>query len=87
LPCRSLQAFDRLERDGAHSSDALRRRVRALAQKRNIPPADFAKLMYKRINTRDVMALREAQGKLRLVAGRRFAGFAQDDPGGESHAA
>ena len=53
------KAFDRLERDGAHSSDALRRRVRALAQERNIPPADFAKLMYKRINTRDVMAFCE----------------------------
>lgn len=49
------KAFDRLERDGAHSSDALRRRVRAFAEERNLPPADFAKLMYKRIKTRDVM--------------------------------
>lgn len=49
------KAFDRLERDGAHSSDALRRRVRAFAEERSLPPADIAKLMYKRINTRDVM--------------------------------
>ena len=49
------KARERLERDGAHSSDALRRRVRAIAQERNLPPADIAKLMYKRINTRDVM--------------------------------
>jgi hypothetical protein len=34
-------------------------RARALAQERNVPPADIAKLMYKRINTRDVMAFCE----------------------------
>jgi hypothetical protein len=49
----------RLEQDGAHSSEALRRRVMALAQERNIPPADFKKLMYKRINTQDVMVFCE----------------------------
>jgi hypothetical protein len=49
------KARDRLARDGAHSNDALRRRVRAFAEERNLPPADIAKLMYKRINTRDVM--------------------------------
>jgi hypothetical protein len=53
------KAFDRLERDGAHSTAALQRRVRAFAQERNIPPADFAKLMYKRINTRDMMVFCE----------------------------
>jgi hypothetical protein len=53
------KAFDRLERDGAHSSDALRRRARAIAQERSLPPADIHKLMYKRINTRDVMAFCE----------------------------
>jgi hypothetical protein len=49
------RAFDRLERDGAHSTAALQRRVRALAQERSIPPADIHKLMYKRISTPDVM--------------------------------
>ena len=49
------RAIDRLERDGAHSSDALRRRVRALAEERNIPPADYAKLlMHKRVNDRAI---------------------------------
>jgi hypothetical protein len=32
----------------------MQRRVRALAHERNIPPADFHKLMYKRPNVRDV---------------------------------
>jgi hypothetical protein len=49
------KARERLERDGAHSSDALRRRVRTIAEERSLPPADFAKLMRKRISTRDVM--------------------------------
>src|ERR1700685_736266 len=53
------KAFDRLERDGAHSTAALQRRVRALAQERNIPAADFHKLMYKRPSTRDVMVICE----------------------------
>jgi hypothetical protein len=57
LPRR--RALDRLDRDGAHSTAAVQRRVRALAHERNIPPADFAKLMYKRINMRDVMAFCE----------------------------
>jgi hypothetical protein len=48
------KAFDRLDRDGAHSTPAMQRRVRALAHERNIPPADFHKLMYKRPNVRDV---------------------------------
>jgi hypothetical protein len=47
-------AMRRLVRDGAHSTVALQRRVRAIAMERNIPPADFAKLMYKRISTRAV---------------------------------
>jgi hypothetical protein len=50
------KAHERLDRDGANSSDALRRRVRAFAAERSLPPADIAKLMYKRINTRDIMA-------------------------------
>jgi NurA-like 5'-3' nuclease len=50
------KARERLDRDGANSDDALRRRVRALAAERNLPPADIAKLMYKRIYTRDIMA-------------------------------
>jgi hypothetical protein len=57
LPRR--RAFVRLEPDGPHSTAAVQRRVRALAHERNIPPADFTKLMYKRINTRDIMAFCE----------------------------
>jgi hypothetical protein len=45
------KAADRLNRDGAHSMDAIRRRVRAIAQERNLQPADIAKMMHKRIST------------------------------------
>ena len=31
----------RLERDGASSTAALQRRVQAIAQEKNVPPADF----------------------------------------------
>jgi hypothetical protein len=53
------KARERIERDGAHSNDSLRRRVRAIAEERSLPPADMAKLMYKRISTRDVMTFCE----------------------------
>jgi len=53
------RAFRRLERDGAHSTAALQRRVRALAEERNIPAADIHKLMYKRPSTPDVMVFCE----------------------------
>jgi hypothetical protein len=69
LPRR--RAFDRLNRDGAHSTAAVQRRVRAIAHQRNIPPADYFKL-----------AFCDKQGKLRLAARRRPAGSAQNDPRG-----
>src|SRR5258705_7148275 len=53
------KAADRLTRDGAHSMDAIRRRVRAIAQERNLQPADIAKLMHKRISTTHAMAFCE----------------------------
>jgi hypothetical protein len=48
------KARQRLDRDGANSDDALRRRVRAFAAERSLPPADIAKLMYKRISMSDI---------------------------------
>ena len=53
------KAADRLNRDGAHSMDAIRRRVRAIAQERNLQPADIAKLMHKRIITGHAVAFCE----------------------------
>ena len=50
------KAADRLKRDGAHSLDAIRRRVRAIAQERNLQPTDIAKLMHKRISTPNALA-------------------------------
>jgi hypothetical protein len=44
------RAADRLKRDGCQSSDAVRRRVLALAAERNLQPADYAKLLHKRIS-------------------------------------
>ena len=48
-------AMARLEIDGAHSTEALQRRVRVLAEERKLPPADYAKLMHKRISTMAIM--------------------------------
>jgi hypothetical protein len=45
------KAFDRLVRDGAYSTDAVRRRVRAFAAERNLAPADYTKLLHKRISS------------------------------------
>jgi len=56
---RGKKAFDRLRRDGAHSLDVIRRRVRAIAEERNLAPADIAKLMYKRISTTHAMTFCE----------------------------
>jgi hypothetical protein len=53
------KAADRLARDGAHSMDAIRRRVQAIAQERNLQPADIAKLMHKRISTSHAVAFCE----------------------------
>jgi hypothetical protein len=44
------RAADRLDRDGRRSTDAVRRRVLALAAERNLAPAEFAKLLHKRIS-------------------------------------
>jgi hypothetical protein len=55
------KAFDRLERDGAQSTAALQRRVRTLADERNIRPADIHKLMYERPSTEAVLAFCKKQ--------------------------
>jgi hypothetical protein len=52
-------AIDRLTRDGASSTAALQRRVLVLAHERNLCPADYFRLMYKKINTRDFVAFCE----------------------------
>jgi hypothetical protein len=49
------KALERLRRAGAESRPAMQRRVRALAEERKIPPADFHKLMYKRPSTQAVI--------------------------------
>jgi hypothetical protein len=43
------KAQDRLVRDGCRTDAAMRRRLLALAAERNLPPAEYAKLMHKRI--------------------------------------
>jgi len=52
---RHQKARERLRRDGGESLPAMQRRIQALAAERSIPPADYRKLMYKRVSTRDVM--------------------------------
>jgi hypothetical protein len=53
------KAIDLLQRDGSCSMDAVRRRVLVIAAEWNIPPAEYAKLMYKRVSTRHAMAFAE----------------------------
>jgi hypothetical protein len=43
------KAGDRLRRDGCSTDAAMQRRVLSLAAERNLPPADYAKLMHKRV--------------------------------------
>jgi hypothetical protein len=58
-PRPELAAIMRLESDGASSTAAVQRRVRALAHDRNIPARDVHKLMYKRPTTHFVMVFCE----------------------------
>jgi hypothetical protein len=53
------KAIDRLQSDGCASMEAVRRRVLAFAQEQNLQPADYAKLMHKRISTAHAMAFSE----------------------------
>jgi hypothetical protein len=53
------RARERLHRDGSDSTPAMRRRVQALAAERSIPPADFAKLLHKRVGMNAVAAFCE----------------------------
>jgi hypothetical protein len=48
------KASDRLRRDGCSTDAAMKRRVLALAAERNLPPADYAKLMHKRVMDRSI---------------------------------
>ena len=48
------KAGDRLLRDGCRTDAAMKRRVLALAAERNLPPADYAKLMHKRVMDRSI---------------------------------
>jgi hypothetical protein len=93
LPRR--KAMQRLERDGATSAKALQRRVRAIAEERKIPPADFAKLMYKRISILAIMQFckkhkisfdwllcGDLKGLARMEQRRKDAEAAASHPGG-----
>jgi hypothetical protein len=44
-----VRAPGRLVKDGCQTDAAMRRRLLALAAERNIPPAEYAKLMHKRV--------------------------------------
>jgi hypothetical protein len=44
-----VRARGRLVKDGCQTDAAMRRRLLALAAERNIPPAEYAKLMHKRV--------------------------------------
>jgi hypothetical protein len=44
-----IRARNRLRNDGCSSDDAFRRRVLVLAAERGFPPAEYAKLLHKRV--------------------------------------
>jgi hypothetical protein len=46
-----IRARKRLVRDGCQTDAAMRRRLLVLATERNLPPAEYAKLMHKRVLT------------------------------------
>ena len=48
------EPFDRLEKTGATSLQAMQARIRALAHERGLPPEEIHKLMYKRVATGNV---------------------------------
>jgi hypothetical protein len=49
-----VKARARLVRDGCHTDAAMRRRLLALAAERDLPPAEYAKLMHKRIMMKSI---------------------------------
>jgi hypothetical protein len=51
-----IRARGRLVRDGSQSDAAFKRRVLLLAAERNLPPAEYAKLMHKRVLTGPILA-------------------------------
>jgi hypothetical protein len=51
-----VRARQRLRRDGCSSDTAFRRRVLVLAAERNLPPAEYAKLLHKRVPMKPITA-------------------------------
>ena len=49
-----VRARQRLVRDGCRTDAAMRRRLLVLAAERNLPPAEYAKLMHKRIMIKSI---------------------------------
>jgi hypothetical protein len=52
---RLVRARARLVKDGCQTDAALHRRLFSLVAERNLPPAEYAKLLHKRIMTQSVM--------------------------------
>jgi hypothetical protein len=50
-----IRARKRLVRDGCQTNAAMRRRLLALATERNLSPAEYAKLMHKRVITGSIL--------------------------------
>jgi hypothetical protein len=51
----AVKARARLVRDGCRTDAAMRRRLLALATERNLPPAEYAKLLHKRVITGSIL--------------------------------
>jgi hypothetical protein len=67
-----IRARNRLRRDGCSSNDTFRRRVLLLAAERNLPQAEYAKLLRKQRTMKPLQAfLRKAPCQPRLAVRRR----------------
>ncbi len=74
-----VRARQRLVRDGWRTDAAMRRRLLALAAERNLPPAEYAKLMHKRIMMRSIQEFcKKHNVSLDLADGRRPQGLEAD---------
>jgi len=83
-----IRARNRLRRDGCSSDAAMRRRVLLLAAERNLPPAEYAKLLHKRIMTKSITDFCEKHNVSMdwLIYGdlkglKRMKRWAKEDPG------
>lgn len=75
-----VKARARLVHDGCHTDAAMRRRLLALVTERNLPPAEYAKLLHERIMMKSIHEFcSKHEVQFRLADIRRSQGPAPDE--------